>query len=70
MHEQLDVRPVVEPGAFEVAILQRETERLDEMQTHPGRGRQACGAPAVVRDLRMNEDDFQAGSGGAADVVG
>src|SRR6185312_14414804 len=54
-----DARPVVEPGAPDLFVLEREAERTNEVQ--PRAGGQA-GPPGVARvpvDLRLDEDDVQ-----------
>jgi hypothetical protein len=57
VHGEVDQRPVVEPGALQVAVLEREAERLDQVQRRAGGGRQARGAAGVVRDLGVHQQD-------------
>ena len=54
---EIDVLPVIEPGALYLALVKGEAERLDEMQR--GAGREA-GPPRVTgipMDLGVNEND-------------
>jgi len=60
MDDEVDERPVVEPRALQIAVFEAETERFDEMETQTETGREPRGAARVVRDLGVDEDDFQA----------
>lgn len=59
MNDQIDVRPVVESGPFEVAILEREAQRPDQMEPSLGSGTQSGDTPRVGRDLRLDQDYVQ-----------
>jgi|SRR5580698_6479790 hypothetical protein len=56
---QIDERPVVEAGAFEVAVRERITERTDEVQKYFRGGRQACDRARVLGNLRPYEHDIE-----------
>jgi hypothetical protein len=56
---QINEWPVVEAGAFEVAIRKRITEWADEMQEYFRGGRQACDGARVLRNLRPYEHDIE-----------
>jgi hypothetical protein len=59
MDVEVDERPVVEAGAAEVAVLEREAEAADQVERGAGRSAQAGDRPGVLRDLRLDEDDRQ-----------
>jgi len=60
VHDEIDERPVVEARALQIAVFEAETKRFDEVETQPEPGREPRSAARVVRDLGVNEDDFQA----------
>src|SRR4029079_5756542 len=58
-HARRDARPVVEAGAPDLLVRERESQRPDQMQL---RARRQTGAARVARvpvDLRLDEDDVQ-----------
>ena len=58
-HAGLDARPVVEPGAAHLALVEREAQRLDQVEL---RARGQAGAPGVAGvpvDLGLDEDDVE-----------
>ena len=57
---QVDVLPVIEAGAFDLLLVERKAERLDEMQRRAGRQAGAAGVAGVPVNLGMNEDDVDA----------
>ena len=56
-HFQVDVLPVIESRTLHLALIEREAERLDEMQR--GSGGETCAArvAGVPVNLRMDEYD-------------
>ena len=58
---QIHQRPVIQPGALEVAILERVAERADQMKAQFGRGRQARNRAGILRNLGADQDDVQDG---------
>jgi hypothetical protein len=50
---------VVEPGAPELAVLHRETERVDQVQACPGIGAQAYDVARVRGDFGLEEDHVE-----------
>ncbi len=50
---------VIQPGAPQAAVIQRETQRLNQVKPHTGVGAQADDIAGVGGDLRLVEDDFQ-----------
>ncbi len=71
MHGQASVFVVVETGAFQVAIVQPESQRLDQMQLGAGIGCQTNDVAGVGRDFRVDENNRDHGNGwaGEADSV-
>ena len=61
---QIDLRPVVETGAFQVAFLERKTQRSDEVQTCSGGEAQASDVAGIRRNLRLDEYDVEHGTRG------
>ena len=51
--------PVVEPGALHLFFVEREPERLDQMQRRANRETRAAGIAGVPVDLGMDEDDVE-----------
>src|SRR5581483_4903716 len=49
---------VVEPGAAKLAVVEREAERLDEVEPRPGVRSEADDVARVRRDLGMDERDL------------
>ena len=49
--------PVIHPGAFELRVVQLETERLDQVERGARGGAQPGDVAGVRRDLGFNEDD-------------
>src|SRR5579884_945279 len=56
-HSQIDVLPVVESCALHLALVEREAERLDEMQRRAGGETRPSGVAGVPVNLRMHEND-------------
>ena len=56
---QLDVGPVVEPRASQIAVFELEPEGTDEVQPHVCAGAKAADAPGVSRDFGRDEDHVQ-----------
>src|SRR5208282_5110996 len=56
---QIHQRPVVEAGALEIAILERESERTHQVEPGLGRGGQTGDRSCVLRNLGANQDDVQ-----------
>ena len=61
-HPQVDVLPIVEAGALHLPFLEREAERLDEMQGGAGGEARTAGVPGVPVNLWMDEYDVCGGS--------
>ena len=55
--------PVIESGAFDLAFVERESERLDEVQSGPGCKAGAAGVTGIPVDLGVDEDDVNGQSG-------
>jgi len=51
--------PVVEARPAQLGVVQREPQRLDEVQRRLGRRAQPRDVPRVGRDLRLDERDVQ-----------
>lgn len=49
--------PVIEAGAFDLFFIEREAERLDQMQRGAGRETGAACITGVPVDFGMNEND-------------
>ena len=49
--------PVVEPRAFDLALVERKTEWLDEMQRGADGQTRAAGVAGIPMDLGVYEDD-------------
>ena len=56
-HAQVDVLPVVEARALHLPFIQREAERLDQMQRGAGSQAGPPGVAGVPVNLGMHEDD-------------
>ena len=56
---QIHQRPVIQPGALEIAILERESERAYQVQARFDRGGQPRDRSGVLRNLGTNQDDVQ-----------
>ena len=59
MNHDAQMFPIIETGALELAILNREAERLDQMERAPRRGAQACDVSGIRGNQRLDEDDLQ-----------
>ena len=66
---RLDPLPVVEAGSAHLALVEREAERLDEVQARAGREAGAAGVSRVPVDLGLDERDVE-GPGEARRVDG
>ena len=55
---QVHVGPVIEAGAFEVAILKGKAEGLNQMQRGPGRRAQSGDTAGILRNFRLVKDDL------------
>jgi len=60
-----DLVPVVETGAAQIAIIDGEAERLDELQPAPGDRAQPSDVSGVGRYLRGDQNQVQRGIDGA-----
>jgi hypothetical protein len=49
--------PVVEPGTFQMLVIDLETQWLDQMERCEGCRAQPRNASGIGRDLRLNQDD-------------
>ena len=58
MYDEVDERPVVEARALQMPVVEQEPQRLDEMESQAGSGRQARRTAGVVRDFGMDEDQL------------
>src|SRR5262249_38274993 len=56
-HPQVDVLPVIEPGAAHLALVERKAERLDKMEGGAGREARAPSVAGIPVNLWMHEDD-------------
>ena len=56
-HPQVDVFPVVQARTPYLAVVEREAERLDEMQRSARGQAGPTGVPGVPVNLRVDEDD-------------
>jgi hypothetical protein len=52
--------PVVETGALDLFLVEREAERLNQMQRGAGRQAGATDVAGVPVDFRMHENDVDA----------
>src|SRR6266699_3913142 len=55
------VRPVIEAGAAEMAVVDREAERIDQVERRGGGEADAADRAGVLRDLGRDQDDVHAG---------
>ena len=56
--------PVIHPGAFQGAVVQLEPERLDQVQPcGAGGGAKTGDIARVRRDLGLDQDDVEVGTG-------
>lgn len=55
----LDGRPVVETGSFEVTIVQGEAESTDQVQNGSGSAAEPGNVAGIGRDFRFNQDDVK-----------
>ena len=53
-----DQRPVIQPRAFQIFILQAVSQRLDQMQFAPRRRARARNVAGILRDFRLNQYDM------------
>ena len=53
----LDLLPVIHARAFELRVIQLETERLDEMQRRLRRRAEPRHVARVRRNFRFNQDN-------------
>ena len=51
----IHLRPVVQPGSFEVFVVHLKSEGVDQMQPYLSSPAQASDVPCVVRDFRLVE---------------
>ena len=49
--------PVVQPGTFDLTLVERKPQRFDEMKRRTGREARAAGVAGVPVDFGMDEDD-------------
>ena len=59
MHPHAGVLVVVQPGAAQLPVVQREPERLDQVQPRAGVGAQPDHVAGVGRDLGRMQDDVE-----------
>ena len=64
-----DPRPVVEPGAPHLLVVEREAERPDEVQLRADGQAGPPGVAGVPVDLRLDEDDVQVGYRGVVSAA-
>ena len=58
---QIYQRPVVQAGALQIAILERESERADQMEPRFGCRGQTRDRSRVLRNLGANQNDVKIG---------
>jgi hypothetical protein len=58
---QLDVGPIVQPGAPEVAVFEGEPQRADQVQERPGPDAGAADVARVPVYVRGHKDDVAFG---------
>jgi hypothetical protein len=58
---------IVEPGAAQPRVGEREAERLDEIDADPEARGQAQNRPRVLRDVGLEQGDAQIGAQRARD---
>ena len=58
-HAHFHILPIVEPGTFQLPIVDGKTERLHEMQMRARREAETADIPRVRRNLGLDEDDVQ-----------
>lgn len=56
---EVHVRPIVEPCSSQLALVERESERLHQMQHRAGGKTRASGIAGVPVNLGMNEHDVE-----------
>ena len=59
VHAQCRKFMIIQPGAHELPVLQREAERLDQMQLATGVGAQADDIAGIWRDFRLIENHME-----------
>lgn len=56
---KIDLFPIIETGPLQLPIVQREAERLDEVQRRTRRETEAADVAGIRRNLRLNENDVE-----------
>ncbi len=64
----IDARPVVEPGASHLPLVEREAERLDQVEAGARGEAGAAGVTGVPMDLRLDQDDVERSAVGEGHV--
>jgi hypothetical protein len=64
MHFEVDVGPVVQSRAAQVAILEGEAQRADQVEARGGGGAKPRRGSGVLWNLRRDEDDVKIGLSG------
>jgi hypothetical protein len=59
MHAHIGPFAIIQPCPPQLPIIEREAERLDQMQTRPEVGGQTHDVAGIGRNLRLIEDDFE-----------
>ena len=59
LYGHIQLIPVVQSGAAEEFILQRKTERFDQVQRRFGRDAEAADGAGVLGNLRRDQDDVE-----------
>jgi hypothetical protein len=50
---------VIQPGATHPGVIERKTQRLDQMELRPGVGTQADDVAGIRRDFRFDQYDVK-----------
>jgi hypothetical protein len=57
----VDLFPIIETGAFECPIVDRESEWLDQVERRTGGEAKPADVAGIGRNLRLDEDDVEGG---------
>ena len=66
MPDHIQMLPVVQPGAFQLSVVDFKTERIDQMQGGFGGQAQTADRPGIAGNFRLNQNNLEfVGHGGS-----